>query len=79
MDEMHIGIDALINIIISLFSIILCWRVLLTVRIEEIMRIKKKVQARALMVLLSIVLGHQLARFIIDYLFWSRMLSGLIS
>jgi uncharacterized membrane protein YwzB len=34
-------------------------------------------QAKALMILLSIGLGHQLTRFLTDYLGWAKMVGSL--
>lgn len=79
MDGMtHLGMSALINIVISLISIIICWRVLLNIHIEAILKIKKSTHVKAIIVLLSIVLGHNLASFLIDYFNWSSMIGHLI-
>lgn len=71
------GFHALMNICLSLICIIFCWRVLINVRFEDWLRVKKPIHARLLLILLSIVFGHQLATFFIDYLGWSRLLSQL--
>lgn len=70
-----IGINALINICLSLLCIVFSWQVLIQFRFEEWMRVKKPIYVKLLMVLLSIVVGHQLAMFFIDYLGWSRLIS----
>jgi uncharacterized integral membrane protein (TIGR02327 family) len=75
---MHLGINALVNIIISMISILFCWRILLYVRIDQLLRVKNPAQARALLILLAIVLGHNLGNFFIEYIQWSSMLSHLV-
>lgn len=72
-----LGAQALINICISLISIVFCWWILTGIRIEAMIKTKRNTHAKALMIVLSIVLGHNLASFLIDYLGWSRMLSHL--
>jgi uncharacterized integral membrane protein (TIGR02327 family) len=72
-----LGIDALHSILLSLISIAFAWWVLMGVRLEMLIRSGRTLQAKALMILLSIGLGHQLANFLIDYLGWSRMVSLL--
>ncbi|MBA4495974.1 DUF1146 family protein [Paenactinomyces guangxiensis] len=73
------GLNALINICLSLVCIVVCWWVLMGIRIEMVMRVKRTAQAKALMIILSIILGHQLATFLIDYLSWSRSISQLFT
>jgi|GEM_PF-878651 len=70
-----IGVNALINICLSLLCIVFSWQILINFRFEEWMRVKKPIYAKLLLIMLSIVLGHQLAMFFIDYLGWSRLIS----
>ncbi|MDR6225532.1 DUF1146 family protein [Desmospora profundinema] len=69
------AVSALVNIMISLICIAISWWVLLNVRLDLFLRDPRHVQAKALQVLLAIVLGHGLATFIIDYSGWSRTIS----
>lgn len=71
------GLNALLNICLSLACIAFSLRVLINLRIEKWLRVKKPAQARMLLILLSIVLGHQLATFFIDYLGWFRLFSQI--
>jgi uncharacterized integral membrane protein (TIGR02327 family) len=71
------GVTALVNIILSLVSIAFSWWALTNLRLDVFMRQPKSVQAKALMILLSVVLGHGLASFLIDYMGWSRLISQL--
>lgn len=75
---MHLGINALVNLAISMLSIFFCWRIFVYVRIDQILKMKNPAQVRALLFLLSIVFGHNLAGFFIEYLQWSSMLSHLV-
>ncbi|SFX23889.1 Uncharacterized membrane protein YwzB [Thermoactinomyces sp. DSM 45891] len=74
-----IGFQSLLSIFVSLFCIVLAWRLLLNVRIEAILRVKQAYHVKWMMIFLSVILGHLLARFILDYLTWSRWLPSLIS
>lgn len=70
-----LGVTSLVNIILSLASIAFTWWILLRVRVEVILKIKEQWLAFMVMMILSIVIGHQLALFFIDYLGWSRLIS----
>ncbi|MGI6127610.1 MAG: DUF1146 family protein [Planifilum sp.] len=72
-----LGFTALINIVLTLAGIGFSWWLLMNVRLDLFMRDPKGPQAKALLVVLSIVLGHGLATFVSDYLGWSRLLSQL--
>ncbi|SHE96567.1 conserved hypothetical integral membrane protein [Seinonella peptonophila] len=71
------GVNALINLFLSLICIVVSWRILMFVRIEELLRVKRPGYAKALMILLSVVMGHMLANFFIDYLSWTRQISQM--
>lgn len=68
----ELGVSSLTNIIFSLIFIAFTWWVLLRVRIEAILKIKEPWFAFIVMMMLSIIIGHQLALFFIHYLDWSR-------
>lgn len=72
-----LGINALINICLSLLCIVFSWRILINIRFEEWMRIKKPIYTKLLVIVLSIAVGHQLATFFIDYFGWSRLISQI--
>lgn len=72
-----LGVSGLTNLILSLACIAFCWWVLMGVRIDQVVRQGKIWHARMLMIVLSIVLGHGVATFLIDYLQWSRMVGQL--
>lgn len=75
----NFGVAALVNIVISLLSISFTWWLLLQLKVEELLKVRQPFPARMLYIFLSIVFGHQLAEFFIDYLGWSRLLSHLFT
>jgi uncharacterized membrane protein YwzB len=68
-----LGVSSLVNIVLSLAFITFTWWVLLRIRIEAILKIKEPWFAFIVMMILSIVIGHQLTLFFINYLDWSRL------
>jgi uncharacterized membrane protein YwzB len=73
------GLNALMNLSISIICIVFCWRLLLMVRIESLLRTKRPGYAKLLLLVLSIVLGHLLASFFIDYFTWTQQISQMLS
>jgi len=69
--------NSLVNICVSLLCIAICWWVLMGVRLEVLIRPNRVAHGRAFALILAIVLGHTLATFFIDYLSWTRWMSGL--
>ncbi|WP_379883033.1 DUF1146 family protein [Laceyella putida] len=74
----QLAMDSLVNILISLGSIVFCWWILMGIRWDVLIRPNQVMQARLLIVVISIVLGHGLASFVIDYLGWSRLVGTLL-
>lgn len=79
MDGTVLATNALLNIILSLICISICWWVLMGVRLEVLIRPKRVAQGRLFALILAIVFGHSLATFFIDYMSWTRWLSGFFS
>lgn len=79
MDQMNhsLGFSGLLNIIVTLMCIGFAWWALQGIKLESIMKHPKGPQAKMLQIFFSVALGHQLARFIIDYLQWSTWLQGI--
>ncbi len=73
----QLALSSLVDILISLACILVCWWVLTGVRLEVIFKKGRKTAVKALHVILALVLGHQLATFFIDYLGWSKLLGQL--
>lgn len=71
------GISAIFNIIICLLSIGLAWWCLQMVNFDVLLKNAKSSQAKVLQIVLSVVIGYNFAKFIIDYAYWSTMLSRL--
>lgn len=75
--ETGLGMTAVINIVLTLMGIALSWWALQCVRWDVFLANPKGAKAKALMIILSIVIGHGIARFLSDYAGWSQMLSQL--
>lgn len=71
------GLAALTNIIINLGCIYICWLFVQNLKIESIMKKPTAGQVRLLQILITIISGHLLATFMIDYWQWSEQLKGL--
>lgn len=72
-----VGISGLFNITVTILSIGLSWWCLQMVNFDVLLKNAKSGQAKVLQIILSVVLGHQLARFMIDYIDWSARLKWL--
>ncbi|MBY0123219.1 DUF1146 family protein [Bacillus sp. S/N-304-OC-R1] len=68
------GQQALLSIISHLVFIAVAWWALQAIRIDQILRPNRVVQARVLYILLSIAIGSAVSNFFLDYLLWSRQL-----
>ncbi|ALS24512.1 MULTISPECIES: DUF1146 family protein [Paenibacillus] len=71
------GLKGLLNIVVVLVFIAVSWWALQELKLESIFKRPKTAQAKLLQILLSVALGYQIARFIIDYLEWSTWFSGM--
>ncbi|RXT04381.1 DUF1146 family protein [Ammoniphilus sp. CFH 90114] len=74
---MGLGSTGLINIFLSLIFISISWWAIQCFRLDLFVKDYKSAQVKALQILLSIALGHGVARFFMDYLGWSMMLKQL--
>ncbi|MCP3775300.1 DUF1146 family protein [Paenibacillus sp. MZ04-78.2] len=79
LDQMSasMGLKGMINIVVVLVFIGISWWALQELKLEMMLRRPKSAQAKMLQILLSIALGYQIARFVIDYLEWSTWFSGM--
>jgi uncharacterized integral membrane protein (TIGR02327 family) len=66
-------------IILALLCIALAWWALQQFRFELFLKNPKGPQSKVLQVFLSIALGYEVARFMIDYFNWSALLKGMFS
>ncbi|AJO60045.1 DUF1146 family protein [Bacillus subtilis] len=72
-----LGQQAAIGIVVHLFFIAVTWWALQAVNIDPLIKKGKVVQARLLMILLTIAIGTAVANFFLDYLNYSQQLPYL--
>nr|WGD85864.1 DUF1146 family protein [Bacillus subtilis] len=72
-----LGQQAAIGIVVHLFFIAVTWWALQAVNIDPLIKKGKVVQARLLMILLTIAIGTVVANFFLDYLNYSQQLPYL--
>lgn len=72
------AVTGIFNILITIFCIWAAWWVLQNFRFDVFMRNPKGAQAKLLLIMLSIIIGHLVSSFIIDYLQWSLLLKWLL-
>lgn len=75
--SLMLGGQALLNMVLTLVSIVVCWWALQCVKFDLFLRQADGAQAKLLQLLLAIFLGYTIARFFIDYLQWSGWLRYL--
>jgi conserved hypothetical integral membrane protein len=75
----NMGLNALVNIVLSLACIGLAWWVLQAVKWDLFLRRPDSPQARLLIVFLALLVGSSVAAFLSDYLGWSLLLHTLFS
>lgn len=71
------GMNGLLNIVIVLICIGLSWWALQELQLDKMLKRPRSAQGKMLQVLLSVALGYQVAKFIIDYFQWSTWLPGM--
>ncbi|HEX7058123.1 MAG TPA: DUF1146 family protein [Bacilli bacterium] len=72
-----VRMNAIIGIVVVLICMVAVWWALQQVRWEVFLKNAKSPQAKGLQMILTIILGYELARFIMDYLGWSLTLQML--
>ncbi|MDA1476678.1 DUF1146 family protein [Bacillus changyiensis] len=72
-----IGQQAAVSILVHLFFIALTWWALLAVNIDPLIKRGKILQARVLMIIMTIAIGSIVSNFFLDYLYYSRQLHNL--
>ncbi|WJH36284.1 DUF1146 family protein [Paenibacillus aurantius] len=75
--EYSFAVNSLIYILMALICIGFSWWALQQFRFDLFLKNPKSAQAKALQILLSIALGYEAARFLVDYFNWSAMLKGM--
>jgi uncharacterized integral membrane protein (TIGR02327 family) len=71
------ALDSMLNICIVIVCIGVSWWGIQQIRLDLFLKRPKSSQAITLQILLSIALGSEVARFIIEYYNWSTMIKGL--
>ncbi len=69
-----VGQQAIVSIVIHLFFIAITWWALLAVNIDPLIKKGKIIQARLLMMLLTIAIASAVSNFFLDYLNFSRQI-----
>jgi uncharacterized integral membrane protein (TIGR02327 family) len=69
---------ALISMIVHLAFIIVTWWALQAINIEKWIKSGKVIQAKVLLILLTIAIGSLVSNFFLDYLLWSQQLPSLL-
>jgi uncharacterized integral membrane protein (TIGR02327 family) len=68
---------ALISMVVNLAFMIVTWWALQALNIEKWMKTGKVIQARLLLILLTIAIGSMVSSFFLDYFLWSQQLPML--
>ncbi|MBD8069485.1 DUF1146 family protein [Bacillus sp. PS06] len=71
------GYQALISIISHLIFIIITWWALQSLNIDKLIKANHVIQARVLLIFLTIAIGSLVSNFFLDYLLWSQQLPSL--
>ncbi|WP_010278978.1 DUF1146 family protein [Paenibacillus senegalensis] len=75
--QQSMAVNGLIYIVVVLVCVATAWWALQQFKLDLFVKNPRSAQSKVLQVLLSLALGYQVARFIIDYFNWSAMLTGL--
>lgn len=68
---------ALISMIVNLSFMAVTWWALQALNIEKWIKTGKVIQAKTLLILLTIAIGSMVSNFFLDYLLWSQQLPML--
>ncbi|MDA5108138.1 MULTISPECIES: DUF1146 family protein [Brevibacillus] len=72
-------IYGVVSIILTVLFIALSWWGLQAIRFDLFLKKPDSAQAKLLQILLSLVIGYEVARFFLDYLGWSLMIGQVFS
>ncbi|WP_108668880.1 DUF1146 family protein [Peribacillus acanthi] len=73
----NLGQQAMFGIMSHLFFIAITWWALQSLNFDKILRANKVIQARVLIILLTLAIGSTVSGFFLDYLAWSNQLPFL--
>lgn len=71
------GFQALISIISHLIFIVITWWALQSLNFDQWFKKNHVIQARILIIFLTIIIGSAVSNFFLDYLTWSQQLPAL--
>ncbi|WP_226671448.1 DUF1146 family protein [Metabacillus litoralis] len=71
------GQIALLSMVVNLVFFMITWWALQSINIEKWLKSGKVMQARVLLILLTIAIGSLVSNFFLDYLLWSQQLPSL--
>ncbi|MCH1625158.1 DUF1146 family protein [Fredinandcohnia quinoae] len=71
------GYQALISIISHLIFMTITWWALQGIRYEKLIKPNHVIQARVLLIFITIAIGTTVSNFFLDYLLWSQQLPSL--
>lgn len=71
------GINGLYSIIIVLVCIAASWWSLQSIRLDIFLKNPRSGQAKTLQIIISLVVGYELAKFVTDYFAWASMLKWM--
>ncbi|MEB3102501.1 DUF1146 family protein [Ferviditalea candida] len=71
------GINGLYSIIIVLVCIAVSWWSVQSIRLDLFLKNPRSGQAKLLQIIISLIAGYEVAKFIIDYFTWSSMLKWM--
>ncbi|MFD0617340.1 MULTISPECIES: DUF1146 family protein [Paenibacillus] len=72
-----VGLSGLVGIIVTLGCIGLAWWALQAVKFDLFLRNAKGPQGKLLHVFLSVIIGHWVSEFVLQYWEWTQRLKGL--
>lgn len=72
------GVQAITYMIVILASIMLVWWALAAFRFDLFLREPKSFRARALQLIIAVVLGYNVAKFLMDYAHFASLLKWIL-
>ncbi|WP_424766617.1 DUF1146 domain-containing protein [Paenibacillus sp. sgz302251] len=76
--QTYTGMTGLFSILIVILCIIFVWSVLREVKWEALFRFPRSPKARMFQVIIAIIIGHLLARFILEYWGYTMLLKSFV-
>lgn len=69
---LSIGYFSLIGMISHVFFIYITWQAMLAINFEPLLRKNRVVEARIIIIFLTITIGTSVSRFVLDIIQWSQ-------